>query len=169
MPRAPIPALRIVPPTTEAERASVFDLRYRVLRAPWQQPRGTETDALDTAPPPPNSPWVLNLAAFDANGNALACGRVQALDAATAQVRYMAVDPDNQGSGLGLAVLNALEAAAAAHGHSTVVLEAREKALGFYERAGYAIVAKTHLLFGSIQHWRMQKRLVGTLEYPASY
>jgi GNAT superfamily N-acetyltransferase len=102
---------------------------------------------------------VLNLAAWDTAGRALACGRVQALDAATAQVRDMAVQPQHQGKGLGVAVLRALEDAAAKQGHTTLVLEARENAMGFYTRAGYEIVAKTHLLFGSVQHWRMQRML----------
>jgi len=154
-----LPAPRIAAPASDAEWASVFDLRYRVLRQPWGQPRGSESDALDASTLSSHSPWVLNLAAFTPQGITQACGRVQAADAETAQVRYMAVAPDCQGHGLGLAILRALEAAAAAQGHTTVVLEARENALGFYERAGYNVVAKTHLLFGSIQHWRMRRNV----------
>jgi hypothetical protein len=40
-----------------------------------------------------------------------------------------------------------------------MTLQAREKAIPFYERLGYKVVEKTHLLFGEIQHYKMRKEI----------
>lgn len=44
-------------------------------------------------------------------------------------------------------------------GATIMALQTREKAISFYERNGYSLKEKTHLLFGSIQHYKMEKRL----------
>ena len=52
-----------------------------------------------------------------------------------------------------------LETKARELGCEFITLQAREKAVSFYERHGYELVKKTHLLFGSIQHYQMKKLL----------
>jgi hypothetical protein len=42
-------------------------------------------------------------------------------------------------------------------GKKKVLLHAREIALDFYVKEGYEYVQKSHLLFGEIQHFLMQK------------
>jgi ribosomal protein S18 acetylase RimI-like enzyme len=39
------------------------------------------------------------------------------------------------------------------------VLDAREPAVGFYEKLGYEVTGESYLLFNSIQHFRLQKTL----------
>jgi predicted GNAT family N-acyltransferase len=39
-----------------------------------------------------------------------------------------------------------------------VILHAREMAVPFYERMGFQVTEKSHLLFGEIQHYLMQKK-----------
>jgi len=41
----------------------------------------------------------------------------------------------------------------------TIVLDAREPAVGFYLKLGYMITEKSYLLFNEIQHFRMTKNL----------
>jgi ribosomal protein S18 acetylase RimI-like enzyme len=38
-------------------------------------------------------------------------------------------------------------------------LHAREIAIGFYQKLGYQMIEKSHLLFGEIQHYLMEKTL----------
>jgi predicted GNAT family N-acyltransferase len=40
-----------------------------------------------------------------------------------------------------------------------VILHAREIAVPFYERMGFHVAEKSHLLFGEIQHYLMQKKI----------
>lgn len=132
----------------------MYDLRYRVLRAPWAQPRGSERAPDDTAA------TTCPLLAFTPEGQMVATGRLHVTAAeGEGQIRFMAVEPTMQHRGVGLRLLNALEAAARRRGLRRIVLDARELAVPFYERAGYVVVAPGHLLFGQIPHWRMAKEL----------
>src|SRR3954447_20391662 len=100
----PISDLRLVEPTTAEELASYYDLRWRVLRKPWDQPRGSERDDLD------ENAYKLMFQTRD--GRAVAVGRLHLNSPKEAQVQYMAVDPDYARSGLGSRILQGLEAEA---------------------------------------------------------
>jgi GNAT superfamily N-acetyltransferase len=71
----------------------------------------------------------------------------------------MAIHPEYQGRGLGHQLLAYLEEKAQEQGASYISLQAREKAVPFYESCGYALRETTHLLYGQIQHYRMEKEL----------
>jgi len=78
--------------------------------------------------------------AFDA-GTAVACGGVVHVDATTAEIKRMWVDPTRRGVGLGRLMLATLEQHAARLGHVRVVLDTNAvltEAISMYERAGYA-------------------------------
>jgi N-acetylglutamate synthase-like GNAT family acetyltransferase len=75
------------------------------------------------------------------------------------QVRCVAVASDQQGKGVGKAIMLYLENQAQANGWHEIVLEARENAVPFYTRIGYQIEQESYLLFGEIQHYRMKKAL----------
>ena len=84
-------------PSSPAEWDAYFDLRWRMLREPWSQPRGSERDSLDQS--------AFHLPIVDSDGSALACGRLHLNSPTEAQVRYMAVDENVQGRGYGSAIL----------------------------------------------------------------
>jgi hypothetical protein len=44
-------------------------------------------------------------------------------------------------------------------GASSMILQARENAVKFYESCGYRIVEKTFLMWGEIQHYLMSRPL----------
>ena len=144
-------SLQLRAPSTEDEFDHYFDLRWRVLRAPWQQPRGSERDDRE------NDSCHLGL--WRANGRPVAVGRVHLATPMEAQVRYMAVEPDFGGRGCGGRILAGLENAARDLGATAVVLNAREGARRFYERHGYAVVGPAATMFGEIAHVRMRKRI----------
>lgn len=150
-PQADPGALALIQPETDADWASYFDLRWQVLRQPWNQPRGSERDDSDA------SSYHLMLRAPD--GSARAVGRLHLNSPKEAQVRYMAVDPAFQGQGLGSRILKELETRARALGAADVVLNAREDTIAFYIRHGYALSGPAHTLFGEVRHQRMRKTL----------
>jgi ribosomal protein S18 acetylase RimI-like enzyme len=146
-------AMSIRPPHTPAEWAAYYALRYEVLRRPWNQPAGTERVPED------DGPGALHAAAFDAAGNVQAVGCLHPNGPTQGQVRFMAVASEAQGQGLGGQVLDFLEEQARAAGLKEIVLHSRENAVRFYERHGYAMVAPSHTLFGTIPHFLMRKTL----------
>lgn len=136
--------------TTSEELRAAFEVRWEVLRKPWNQPRGSETDDMES---------TAHTIIATENGITCATGRLQVSGEHTGQIRYMAVSPNSQGKGLGKKVLLALEAKAVELGMRNIVLNARENAVNFYLRNGYHITGEAETLFGVIRHLRMGKKL----------
>ena len=143
--------MRITQPQTAEEWEQYYDIRYRILREPWGEPKGSECDETDQS--------SYNIMLRDSNDIPIAVGRLHFNSADEAQVRYMAVDTHAQGKQYGAVVLNELERYAKEQGVKSVLLEARENAIPFYERNGYHITKKSYLLFGVIQHYTMVKEV----------
>ncbi|MFF5178009.1 GNAT family N-acetyltransferase [Micromonospora sp. NPDC000316] len=75
-----------------------------------------------------------------ANGQAVACGGLQPLDATTGEIKRMYVRPAHRGRGIARQLLAALEELAFRQGHSVVCLETGTylpAALGLYASCGY--------------------------------
>jgi len=144
--------VKIIEPTASEEFKKYYNLRYEVLRKPWGQPPGSERDEREETS-------IHRMIIDNKTGNALAVGRLQFNSTHEAQIRFMAVADDLQGKGLGSQIISALENVARGKGIQRIILSARENALQFYKSNGYEIVKKTHLLFGEIQHWLMEKEL----------
>ncbi len=139
-------------PKSKNEFKNYYYLRWQILRSPWQQPQGSEQDTLEKQ--------AIHRGIFDENENVLAIGRLHFNDQFRAQIRYMAVAENEQGKGFGQALLAELEQEANIRGAQSIELQARESAIPFYQRAGYVIIEKTHLMYGEIQHYAMKKELV---------
>ncbi len=145
--------LRLVEPSSDDELTAYYDLRWRILRKPWDQPRGSERDDLDAS--------SFKLMLKTPGDRAVAVGRLHFNSPEEAQVRYMAVDSEWARSGLGSRILQGLEAEARKRGARTIVLNSRDNAVGFYEKHGYALAGKAGALFGGkVQHVRMSKALI---------
>lgn len=144
-------SFRIIRPETGEDFERYFELRWGILAAPWNQPRGIERDELEDQ--------AVHLMACGEDRVPVAVGRVHLNTPSQAQIRYMGVAEEWQGQGLGRRLLAALEDEARRLGAQELVLNAREKAVGFYERCDYEVVAPAHLLFGCIPHFRMRKQL----------
>jgi predicted GNAT family N-acyltransferase len=89
----------------------------------------------------------------------IGCCRLQMNNDKEAQVRYMAVDGNMQGKGIGKKIMKQAEKIAKDKGAEFLILEARENAVPFYKGCGYVITKKSYLLFDEIQHFTMQKHL----------
>lgn len=137
-------------PETDIEWQQYFELRWRLLRQPWQQPRGSEQDAFEEN--------AIHRAAI-IKGKIIAVGRAHFSEPGIANIRYMAVDSAYQNRGIGSKVLISLEQAIDAAGASLILLHAREKAVDFYKAHHYQQIAASHVLFNEIQHFSMKKQL----------
>ncbi len=131
----------------------LFELRWRVLRAPWGQPRGSERDDQEA------TAW--HRVAVTGEGEFVAAARLQREpQPATGRIRYMAVAEKWRRRGIGSRLLAALEALALEEGMERITLLARDPFLDFYLCRGYIPVGPGPLLFDIIPHTRMEKRLV---------
>ncbi len=139
------------PPQTRDEWEQYYELRWRVLRAPWDQPRGSEKDDAESQSE--------HLMIADANGQLLAVGRLHFNSPSEAQVRYMAVDPSAQGRGLGSRILAEFERRARNAGATSIILNAREDAQRFYDQHGFVVVGPAPTIFDAVKHVRMRKDL----------
>ena len=143
------------PPNNDAEWESYYDLRWRVLRAPWGQPRGGDADE--------GMQKTVHAMIADDAGRAIAVGRLLFKSPTEAQVRSMATEEDMRGQGLGRRVMEYLEQAARAEGVTTIFLNAREDVVPFYATLGYEVTGDAPTLFDVIRHKAMRKQL-GRLE-----
>ena len=141
----------LVEPRSDIDWKQYFDLRWRVLRAPWQQPKGSEQDDREAD--------SVHLMLCDAARMPLAVGRLHLNTPLEAQVRFMAVDPTATRQGLGTILLAALESRGAQMGAQSIVLNAREQAIPFYRKHGYAVTGEARAMFGSVLHVRMAKEV----------
>jgi len=71
----------------------------------------------------------------------------------------MAVAKTHERKGIGKQIVAALENDAKEKHINSIILDARESAIEFYEKQGYVKKDKNYLLFNSIQHYHMKKSL----------
>ena len=144
--------MEIIEPATPDELQRYYDLRWKILRAPWKQPRGSEQDELEQS--------SHHLMAVDSRRVVIGVGRLHFNNIREAQIRYMAVAITQQRKGIGTLLLNTLEQRAIELGAARIVLDARENALRFYRKQGYEVQGPAHTLFNSIAHVKMIKDFI---------
>lgn len=143
------PTISLVEPLTAQQFEQYYDLRWRILRAPWKQPRGSEKDIMEDD--------SYHLMAVDAANKVIAVARLHLNTPQQAQIRFMAVETREQRKGIGKMLLFALEEKAIEWGAEEIVFDARANIAGFYKRYGYTTVAPGHTLFDSVHHYKMHK------------
>jgi predicted GNAT family N-acyltransferase len=143
--------MRLQEPVSKEDFEKYYQLRWEVLRKPWDQPRGTEKDE--------NESTSIHVMAIDDAGDCVGVSRLQFNSADDAQVRFMGVRDDQQGKGVGKKLMQYLEKKAKEKGAKKIMLQARENAVPFYLSIGYVVMEKSFLMWGLIQHYRMEKAL----------
>lgn len=138
-------------PKSADEFAQYYQLRWQILRKPWQQPLGSEQDE--------HEQHSIHRMVIDEQGTVQAVGRLEKINAKLGQVRYMAVSENSQGQGLGKKIIAELELQAMQLGFVEITLNARENALAFYYKLGYQNQGLSQTLFGEIKHFRLTKKL----------
>ena len=138
-------------PETEEAFKHYYHLRWQLLRAPWNQPEGSEVDDIEDL--------CFHLMAVDNSNQIIGVARLQFNSDCEAQIRYMAVAKPYQVKGIGRELVKVLEQRVQNSSCKNIILDAREPAVGFYQKLGYRIIEKSYLLFDEIQHFRMIKVL----------
>lgn len=95
---------------------------------------------------------------FGEVGKLLACASLVSLGEHRYQIKQMAVAPKFQRQGLGRELLRGIENDIAGNGGGTIVIEARDYAMGFYAGLGYEAEGEWFSKVG-IAHKRMLKTL----------
>lgn len=141
--------IEVRPPRNEKEWEDYYDLRYRILREPLGKERGSEKNDGDKT--------GYHVCIYD-DGVLKAIARLDETDQPNvAQVRFVAVEKAQQGKGYGRMIMEAVEEISEDRGDTKMILHARDYAVDFYLKLGYQTVEKSHLLFGVLQHYLMER------------
>ena len=146
-------------PNTATEFAQYYQLRWQILRKPWQQALGSEQDEHER--------HAIHRMIVDENDKVLAVGRLEKVAAQQGQIRYMAVNEQMQGQGLGQQIIIELESLVSKLGITEIFLNAREQAMDFYQKLGYQNQGYAHTLFDDVKHYRMIKKLASHTKHKA--
>ena len=139
------------PPKTPEEFQRYRDLRWKVLRAPHNQPRITEQDDAITKDYP--------IMVCEIDGIPIGVGRAHFISEDEAQIRSISVEPEWEGKGIGSIVLNELEKIVIKKGAKRIIIHARNNAIEFYKKNGYKEVEPSYTLFDEIEHTLMEKHV----------
>jgi GNAT superfamily N-acetyltransferase len=132
-----------------AEYRAELELRDAVLR----RPLGRQLSAKDTE----NENAAIHLACF-LGERLIGCLVLRPLADAEIRMRQVAVATEMQRQGFGAALVNHAETTARERGFHRMVLNARETAVPFYEKHGYARCGPRIDIL-TIPHWEMEKQL----------
>lgn len=94
----------------------------------------------------------------DQGGEMIACVVIKPLDEDTAKLRQMAVDDPYRRSGAGSFMIRRVEDILRDRGFASIEMDARETAVGFYEKLGYQVRGQRFTQV-TIPHFRMLKTL----------
>ena len=137
------------PPKTSEEFQRYRDLRWRILRAPYNQPKITEQDDVGTKDYP--------IMVCEVDGIPIGVGRAHFISEDEAQIRSISVEEEWKGKGIGSIVLKELEKIVTAKGAKRIIIHARNNAIEFYQKNGYKSVEPSYTLFMEIEHTLMEK------------
>ena len=138
-------------PNTADEFLQYYHLRWKILRKPWQQVLGSEQDE--------HEKYAIHRMIVDEQAQVIAVGRLEKVINQQGQIRFMAVDEKARGQGLGQQIINELEQQASKLGMTEICLNARDDAVGFYQKLRYENQGYSHTLFDDVKHYRMIKKL----------
>jgi len=137
-------------PVSESDFDKYYELRWRILRKPWNQPKGSEVNNCDS-----NAFHIL----AEIDDKVIGVGCIHEIEEGVGRIRFMGVDDDFQNQGIGQTIVKLLEENAKSNNWNKVRLWAREIAWDFYLKLDYKIIANGKLLFGVIKHKIMEKEL----------
>jgi N-acetylglutamate synthase-like GNAT family acetyltransferase len=131
------------------EYTQMVHLRHEILRRPLGLSLSPEQLAKEKED--------ILIAAFEED-EMLGCCILTPLDSDTLRLRQMAVQKNLQGKGIGESIMNFAENLARDKGYKTLMMHARDTAIGFYERFGYKVKGDSFIEV-NVPHHIMEKRL----------
>ena len=116
--------MNVTSPKTKREFERYYHLRWRILRAPWNQPTGSERDEFEDD--------AYHVMVCITGKIPVGIGRLHFNTADEAQIRYMAVEESQRRHGIGTAILDELESEAVRRNARSIMLNARKSVIPFY-------------------------------------
>ena len=140
-------SLIIKPPITEKEFQDYYQLRWQLLAKPWKQDFKISQDDKEK---------VSNHLTAHYKNQLVGVGRLHFNTKSEAQIRYMGVITEYHGNNIGRAIEKGLRKIALKNNANSIILNARENTIPFYERLGYKQIEQAHILFDVIKHTKMK-------------
>jgi predicted GNAT family N-acyltransferase len=131
------------------EYSQMVKLRDEILR----KPLGLDFSADELA----REKDDILLGAFDED-KILACCLLTRVDNRTVKLRQMAVQNNLQGKGIGASIMSFAETIARDKGYKSLMMHARNTAIGFYEKFGFKVKGDEFIEV-NVPHHIMEKRL----------
>jgi predicted GNAT family N-acyltransferase len=131
------------------EYGQMIKLRDEILRKPLGLQLHAEELALEKSD--------ILLGAFDED-KILACCILTPINGRTLRLRQMAVQNNLQGKGIGASMMSFAENLARDKGFTTLMMHARDSAIGFYEKFGYKVTGEPFTEV-NLPHRIMEKQL----------
>ena len=137
-------------PSSYREWREYFLFRYKILRKPIGLHRSTIRDKLEKI--------SYHVMATNNKGKIIGVGRLHFVNIKESQIRYMAVDKNFRKKGVGNAIVQKLEIHSLNNYRNKIILNARENAVIFYSKLGYASLGIIDVGI-NIKHFQMKKNL----------
>ncbi len=139
-------------PHTKDDFKAYYDLRYRVLRAPWGQPKDTEKDDYE--------PISQHFMAVDEEKEKVV-GAIKMFEKeeGVGWVSHLAVDSAYQEKGLGKKLMEAVEQAAREKGYKIIGCMSRLNTTSYFEKMGFKVAGLPTNYFGTTQVLWMEKEV----------
>ena len=139
-------------PKTREDFKAYYELRYRVLRAPWGQPKDTEKDDYE--------PISQHFMAIDeANGKVVGVIKMFEKSEGVGWVSHLAIDPGYQKKGVGKLLMDTVEHAAREKGYHVIGCMSRLNTTAYFERMGFVTAGLPTQYFGTTKVLWMEKEL----------
>ncbi len=144
--------IEIRTPQTREDFKAYYGLRFKVLREPWGQPRGSEKDDYE--------PISRHFMAVDADSDRLV-GVVKVFERSegVAWISHLAVLPEVQKLGVGKVLMDAAEDYARQAGFKKIGCQSRLTTTTYFQKLGYEITGLPTHYFGTTQVVWMEKDL----------
>ncbi|SMO49193.1 GNAT family N-acetyltransferase [Melghirimyces algeriensis] len=140
-------SIQIAPIMEKKELDQAFSIRHKVFVEEQNVPSSLETDEWDAT--------ATHFLAKE-NGQAVGTARLRWVSAKVGKVERVAVLSSHRGTGLGRALMDAIESYAIQHEASMLKLHAQTSALSFYRKLGYDPHGEPFMDAG-IEHIEMKK------------
>lgn len=141
-------------PCSKMEYEKMYDLRWKILRKPWNQPKGSEKDELDS-----NEGGVYPFIAL-MNDEIVGTARFHRTNEHEGEIRFLAVKEEYRGQGIGKNLLDHLEWSAISLGIGHIKVDTRKNTQELFEKLNYKKVADGPTLFKKIEHSVMGKQIL---------
>lgn len=132
------------------EYALAVHLRHEILRVPLSLEFSVEEIESEKE--------FIHIASFDKYQNITGCFYLKNISEENIQLKQMAIAEPLQNLGFGRKIVQFGIDVAVDLGYTTMILHARENAVGFYKKLGFDIVGEKFIEIG-IPHYKMIKKL----------